>query len=337
MMNWWNTIMFAEPWALWLLLAIPVIAVLYFVFNGKQNPALKISSVKFFSGIKTPAKVKWKPTLVFLRLIVLALLITAFARPQSKLEWKKRNGEGIDIMLSIDVSPSMSASDFLPNRLEAAKSQAIRFISSRHDDRMGVVVFSGEAFTLCPLTTDHTALQSLISMIDMGELDMGTAIGMGLAKAVERLQDSQAKSKVVILLTDGENNAGMISPEDAARLAKTYNVRVYIIGLGAAEGNVLTPSMVNPDGSYVQTYQPVNIDEKSLIDIATLTGGKYFRASDNLKLTQIYDEINKMEKSKFDKHEAEQRKEEFLPLLLWAVFFLGLELLLRYTVFDSIT
>ncbi len=337
MMAWWNTILFAQPWALWLLLLVPVAAIYIFFFANKTKPALKISSVRFFAGIKTPARVQWRPILNVIRLLALALMITALARPQSKLEWKKTRGEGIDIMLSIDVSPSMSASDFLPNRLEAAKTQAIRFVSSREDDRLGVVVFSGEAYSLCPLTTDHQALKSLISIIDMGALDMGTAIGMGLAKAVERLQDSQAKSKVIILLTDGENNSGMISPEDAARLAKTYNIRVYIIGLGAAEGSVLTPTMVNPDGSYVQTYQPVNIDEKSLIDISTLTGGKYFRASDNLKLTQIYDEINKLEKSKFDKKESEQRKEEFLPLLLWAIFLLGIETLLRYTIFDSIT
>lgn len=336
-MKWWNTIVFAYPWALWFLLVLPVLAVLVFLFSEQRKTALQISSVRFFAGMKKPALVQWRPILYLLRFGALAFLIIAFARPQSLLEYKKNPGEGIDIMLSIDVSPSMAASDFLPNRLEAAKNQGIRFVESRPNDRIGVVVFSGEPYTLCPLTTDHPALQSLISMIQMGELDMGTAIGMGLAKSVERLQASQAKSKVVILLTDGENNSGMISPEDAARLAKTYNVRVYIIGLGASEGSVLTPSMVNPDGSYVQTYQPVNIDEKSMIEIAELTGGKYFRATDDLKLTQIYDEINKMEKSKFDKKEAQQRKEEFLPLLFWAGFLLILELLLRYTLFDSIT
>ncbi|HTF03027.1 MAG TPA: VWA domain-containing protein [Bacteroidia bacterium] len=337
MIGWWHTVTFAQPWALWLLLVIPVIAVLLFIFGGRGRPALQISSLRFFAGVKKPAVVKWRPVLYVLRLLALGCLITAFARPQSKLAWKKNHGEGIDIMLSIDVSTSMDGTDFVPNRLEAAKEQANRFIDTRPDDRIGVVVFSGEAYSLCPLTTDHEALKYLVSNASHGSLDDGTAIGMGLAKAVERLEESEAKSRVVILLTDGENNAGAISPEDAARLAKTYGIRVYIIGLGGTSGQVLQPSLVNPDGSYVMTYQPVNIDEKALIDMATLTGGKYFRASDNERLKEIYDAINKMEKTKFDKEEAQQRKEEFLPLLFWVAFLLGLELLLRYTLFDSLT
>lgn len=337
MIAWWHTVTFAYPWALWGLLIIPLIAVLLYFFGGRNRPALHISSLRFFTGLKTPLRVRLRPILYVLRLVSLGLLICAFARPQSKLAWKKKHGNGIDIMLCMDVSTSMNAFDFTPTRMEAAKTQAIRFIGTRPDDRIGMVVFSGEPYTLCPLTTDHEALQNLVSTTGSGFLDDGTAIGMGLAKAVERLEDSEAKSKVVILLTDGENNAGVISPEDAARLAKTYDIRVYIIGMGASEGSVLQPTMQNPDGSYVSAYTPVNIDEKQLMEMAATTGGKYFRASDNLRLTQIYDEINKMEKTEFDKDEAQARQEEFLPLLFLAAFVLGIELLLRYTLFDTLT
>lgn len=336
MIAWWTNISFAYPWALWGLLLIPLMIAGLFFFGGRGRPVMQISSLRFFSGLKTPTRVRLRPVLYALRLLVLALLICAFARPQSRLAWKKNHGNGIDIMLCMDVSSSMEAGDFSPSRIEAAKVQAVRFVGQRPDDRVGMVVFSGEPYTLCPLTTDHEALQTLISQTGTGFLDDGTAIGMGLAKAVERLEDSKAKSRIVVLLTDGENNAGVISPEDAARLAKTFSIKVYIIGLGAA-GDVMQPSMMNPDGSYVMSYSPVNIDEKQLMEMASTTGGKYFRAADDLQLQEVYDEINSMEKTEFDKDEAQARKEEFLPLILWAAFFLGLEILLRYTLFDSVT
>lgn len=337
MIGWWNTVSFAYPWALWGLVLIPIMAVLLFFFGGRGRPVMQISSLKFFSGLKTPTRVRLRPVLYVLRLAILGLLICAFARPQSKLAWRKNHGNGIDIMMCMDVSTSMNATDFLPSRMESAKTQAAKFVSSRPDDRIGMVIFSGEPYTLCPLTTDHEALASLILNTGPGFLDDGTAIGMGLAKAVERLELSEAKSRVVVLMTDGENNAGVISPEDAARLAKTFNIRVYIIGLGASEGNVLQPTMQNPDGSYVSAYAPVNIDEEQLMEMAATTGGKYFRASDDLQLQQIYDEINTMEKTEFDKDEAQARKEEFLPLILFAAFLFGIELILRYTLFDSVT
>lgn len=337
MISWWHNVVFAAQWAFWLLLLIPLLAVLIWWKAGRGRPALQISSIKFFSGVKTPARVKWRPVLYVLRLAAIAFLLISIARPQSTLAWKKTHGNGIDIMMCIDVSPSMEASDFQPTRLEAAKEQAKRFVENRPDDRIGIVEFSGEPFTLCPLTTDHKALKNLITTINSGMLIEGTAIGMGLSKSVERLHDSQAKSKVVILLTDGENNAGNISPEDAARLAKTYGIKVYIIGLGASEGNVLQPNAVNPDGSYSMAFQPVNIDEELLIKMAEVTGGKYFRATGNMQLQKIYDDINNLEKTEFDKNQAMQRKEEYLPLLLWAFFFLACELILRYTIFDSIT
>lgn len=337
MIGWWNNITFAYPWALWGLLIVPLLAVGLWFFGGRNRPALHISSLRFFSGLKTPMRVRLRPVLYVFRFLALAFLICAFARPQSKLAWKKNHGMGIDIMMCLDVSTSMNAFDFTPTRMEAAKQQAARFLSMRPNDRVGLVIFAGEPFTVCPLTTDHAALENLILSTSSGMLTDGTAIGMGLAKSVERLEGSTAKSKVVVLLTDGENNAGVISPEDAARLAKTYNIRVYIIGMGASEGSVLQPTLQNPDGSYVSAYSPVNIDEKQLMDMAETTGGKYFRASDNVRLTQIYDEINKMETTAFDKDEAQARQEEFLPLLLFAALFLGIELLLRYTIFDSLT
>jgi Ca-activated chloride channel family protein len=340
MIGWFNSVSFAYPWALWGLLAIPFIAVLLYFFGGRGRPVMQISSLRFFSGLKIPMRVRLRPLLYALRLGVLALLICAFARPQSTLAWRKNHGNGIDIMLCMDVSTSMDGTMGGGyggvTRLESAKTQAVRFVGQRPDDRIGMVVFSGEPYTLCPLTTDHIALASLVENTTSGILEDGTAIGMGLAKAVERLEDSKAKSKIVILLTDGENNSGVISPEDAARLAKTYAIKTYIIGLGA-DGDQLTPMMKNPDGSYVMQYAPTNIDEKQLMEMAETTGGKYFRASDDLQLQQIYDEINTMEKTEFDKDEAQARKEEFLPLMFWIAFLLGLEIILRYTVFDSVT
>lgn len=242
-------------------------------------------------------------------------------------------------MLVIDISESMDARDFRPNRMEAAKYEASRFVEERPDDRIGVVVFSGEAFTVCPLTSDHEALKVLIANINFnqGEYKVGTAIGMGLAKGVERIKDSKAKSKVIVLITDGENNTGSIQPIDAARIAKTFEVRVYTIGMGAAQGKVLSPTIKNPDGSYVMQYQDLDIDEGTLSQIADLTGGKYFRASDDKNLERVYSDINQLEKSEFDKKGTEERKEEYLPFLLAALFFLLLEVSLRYTTFDSLT
>ncbi len=337
MMQWWDNIIFAERWALWLLLAVPVLAVLIYFYGGKGRPVLTLSSFSYLNGISIPRKVKWKIVLPILRLFVLVLLIIAFARPQSRTGYRHIHGEGIDIMLAIDVSPSMEASDILPTRIEAAKTEAMHFVDARPDDRIGVVIFSGETFTLCPLTADHEALKAMIENIGLGTLDMGTAIGMGLAKAVERIKESKAKSKVIVLLTDGENNYGTISPLDAGRLAKTFGVRVYTIGLGAEQGKVLQPTMVNPDGSYVQQYADVDIDENTLMQIANMTGGKYFRAGDSRKLEMIYSEINKLEKSEFDKKGTEERQEEFLPFLTFAFLLIMLEFILRYTVFDSLT
>jgi Ca-activated chloride channel homolog len=336
MISWWDNIVFGEPRVLWLLLAVPVLAILMFLTGGRGKPVLRLSSFRYLKGIPVPAKVKWRKLLYVLRLVGLALLIVTFARPQSRIAWKRSYGQGIDIMLCIDVSPSMDAEDFEPNRLEAAKREAINFIDSRLDDRIGVVVFSAETFTLCPLTTDHKSLKNLIVKLSRGGLKDGTAIGMGLAKSVERLQSSKAKSKVVVLLTDGENTEGLVQPIDAGRLAKTYGIKVYVIGLGSI-GRIAVPTMKNPDGSYVQQYKESDIDENTLAQISTMTGGKYFRAADERKLENIYKEIDRLEKSDFDKKDREERKEEFLPFLIAALAFFFAELVLRYTTFDSLT
>jgi Ca-activated chloride channel family protein len=339
MITWWQNIVFEWAWVLWFLPAIPPFAILIYYLGGRGRPALSLSSFNYLKGISTPSIVKWRTVLHLLRFISIILLIIALARPQSRTGFKEKHGEGIDIMLVIDVSPSMEASDFRPTRMEAAKTEAIHFVDERPDDRVGVVVFSGEPFTVCPLTSDHEALKLLISNIasNQGEFDMGTAIGMGLAKGVERIKESQAKSKVVVLITDGENNKGTIQPLDAGRIAKTFGVRVYTIGMGATQGKVLTPTLMNPDGSYIQQYQDVDIDEGTLIQVAEMTGGKYFRASDSRNLEQVYSEINQLERSEFDKKGTEQRQEEFLPFLLAALFFILLEFILRYTTFDSLT
>ncbi|MDQ3110563.1 MAG: VWA domain-containing protein [Bacteroidota bacterium] len=339
MIAWWQNIVFEWKWVLWFLSAVPPLAILMYYLGGRGRPALSLSSLQYLKGTTTPPIVKWRTVLYLFRFFTIVLLIVALARPQSRTTFKEKHGEGIDIMLVIDVSPSMDASDFRPTRMEAAKLQAGKFVEERPDDRIGVVIFSGEAFTVCPLTSDHNALKILISNIasNKGEFDMGTAIGMGLAKGVDRLKESKAKSKIVVLITDGENNKGTIQPLDAGRIAKTFNVRVYTIGMGATQGKVLTPTLTNPDGSYVQQYQDVDIDEGTLINIANTTGGKYFRASDDKNLERIYSEINQLEKSDYDKKGDEQRQEEFLPFLLLALFFVVLEFILRYTTFDSLT
>ncbi|HEU4719072.1 MAG TPA: VWA domain-containing protein [Bacteroidia bacterium] len=337
MSHWWYSIAFADKWVLWFLTGLPVAGFFAWYAGRRGKPALALSSMRYLKNIPVPAKVKWKPVMYFFRLAAIALLIMACARPQSVSPWRNDHTKGIDIMLAIDVSPSMQANDFYPTRMEAAKAEAEKFVDDRPNDRIGVVIFSGETFTLCPLTADHDALKTMIENINPGSLDMGTAIGMGLAKSVERLKSSDAKSKVVVLLTDGENNAGVISPVDAARLAKTFHVKVYTIGMGAMGGKVLMPTAQNPDGSYVQQYTNVDIDEKTLMDIASTTGAKYFRASDTKKLDEIYSEINTLEKSDVDKKERQDKKEEFLPLLFGAVFFLLVEVVFRYTIFNSVT
>ncbi|MCA6362975.1 MAG: VWA domain-containing protein [Bacteroidetes bacterium] len=334
MISWFRELVFAYPVVFWGLLLLPVLLVIV-LLRRKTESSVVLSSAQFIVNPKTPARITWRPALLVLRMLALVLLFIIVARPQSRNGWKRNPKEGIDIMLSIDVSPSMNAQDIPPTRLDAAKREAIHFVQEHPDDRIGVVVFSGETYTLSPLTSDHGALTELIDGIGSNDLEAGTAIGMGLAKAAERLEKSEAKSKIVILLSDGENNAGDIAPMDAARLAKTLGIKVYTIGVGS-DHEALQPVGINPDGSYVQTYRKTDIDENEMLAIAEMTGGRYFRALDAERLEKVYSEISRLEKSEFDdSSQTEQRSEEFYPFLIALLFILLAEALLRYTVFDT--
>jgi len=336
MMSWWHDITFENRWAFWLLLVPLVSLIAYIVIEFMSRSEVHLSSARFLRGLKRPGLLYLRHFVFGLRLLAMALIVLVVARPQSRTEWKKVTGEGIDIVLCIDVSPSMLAKDFKPNRLEVAKDAAIDFVDNRFNDRIGTVIFSGEAFTLSPLTIDHSVLKTQLAGISVGELDQGTAIGMGLAKAVERIKDSKAKSKVVILLTDGVNNAGALAPANAGEVAKAFDVKVYTIGVGT-NGKALTPVSMTPNGQYQYAYQDVDIDEETLTEIAELTGGKYFRATNREALEKIYGEIDRLEKTVFDSRQHAQRKEEFLPFAVLAAFLLLLEYVLRNTWLVSLT
>lgn len=287
---------FEYPALLWLLV-IPALMLVHYVYielSGRR-PHLRVPDVKFWKagGRSVLGVIRHLPFL--LRTIALVMIIIAIARPRSSTKMDKIDTEGIDIVLAMDVSTSMLARDFTPDRISAAKDIAIEFISQRPSDRMGIVVFAGESYTQCPLTTDRATLINLMKEIETGLIEDGTAIGNGLATAVARMQNSDAKSRVVILLTDGVNNSGEITPQTAADIAKTYGIRVYTIGVGA-NGTAPYPVMT-PWGVQMQNVE-VEIDENLLKNIAETTGGRYFRATDNTKLSEIYSEINKMEKAR---------------------------------------
>jgi Ca-activated chloride channel family protein len=326
-------ITYANPELLYLLLLlVPLIA--WYVWKDREaNAAISFSTLKGFSGAGRTVKYWLRHMLFVIRLIILALIIIVLARPQSVNKWQDVNTEGIDIIIALDISGSMLAQDFKPDRLEASKAVAIEFISGRPTDRIGLVVYSAESFTQCPLTTDHAVLINLFQDIKSGMIEDGTAIGMGLANAVSRLKDSKAKSKVVILLTDGVNNRGSIAPLTAAEIAKTFNIRVYTIGVGT-QGTAPAP-VQTPYG--VQLRQvPVEIDEDILNAIASTTDGKYFRATNNQKLIEIYKEIDQMEKSRIDVREYSKKEEEYLAYGLGAVILLLFEIIVRKTVLRNI-
>jgi Ca-activated chloride channel family protein len=327
---------FANPNFLWLLLALPVMIAWYIYKIFYKANALLISSPALFNGYTPTLKTYFQHFPFFLRSIAVAALIVALARPQSKHSWQDVKTEGIDIVLAIDISASMLAKDLKPDRLEASKAVATKFIENRPDDRIGLVIFSGESFTQCPLTTDHTVLKNLFSSVKTGMVQDGTAIGMGLATAVSRLKDSKAKSKVVILLTDGVNNSGSIAPELAADLARPFGIRIYTIGVGT-KGMALSPVNIYPNGQYVYDYVKVDIDESVLKKISNATGGKYFRATDNAKLKAIYAEIDKMEKTIIEEKQYSRKAELFHPLAIAAFVLLIVEFLLKNTVFKTIT
>ena len=329
LVDYFNDITFDQPLFFILLVIIPVLILWKFTKGRKQTAAIPLSTIK---GL--PKSGSWKNLFYnvpfILRLLALSCIIVALARPQTRFDEQQSEGEGVDIILSIDVSGSMTAQDFTPNRMEAAKKVAEDFVDHRTTDRIGIVIFSGESFTQCPLTTDHYVLKSQIEQIRNGLLEDGTAIGSGLATSVDRLRSSKAKSKVVILLTDGINNGGLIDPATAKEIAKTFKVKVYTIGVGS-DGFAATP--VNTPMGIVMQNEKVAIDEKLLINIAEETGGKYFRATDNTSLSKIYNEIDHLEKSKVEITTFHRSTEKFYPFIFAAMAFLLFEILLRYMVF----
>ena len=325
---------FASGYYLWLLGILPVLVAYYVWRQLKGGASLRISSV---SGVAdAPKTVRyWLRHVPFaLRIIALALLIVALARPQGVEENARTNTEGIDIVLAIDVSGSMLARDFKPDRITAAKEVAGDFIADRTGDRLGLVVFAGEAFTQSPLTTDQGTLQTLLGRIRSGLIEVGTAIGNGLATAINRLRESEAKSKVIILLTDGVNNRGEIAPLTAAEIAKAQGIRVYTIGVGT-QGMAPYPA-VDMFGNRTFVQQQVEIDEKTLREMAAHTGGSYFRATDKAKLKAIYDEINRLEKSKIEVLSHITRHEHYLNWVLAALALLAVEFLLSRFVLNRI-
>jgi len=324
-----NNISFASPAYLWLLLIIPLLVAFYIIRQHKTSPSLTLSSVNRLSDMSGSARTILRHVLFAFRMIIIASLIIIIARPQSTDYWEDVSTEGIDIIMAMDISSSMLARDFKPDRLEAAKNVATEFISGRPHDRMGLVIFSGESFTQCPLTTDHAVLINLMRDMQSGMIEDGTAIGLGLATAVNRIKDSDAKSKVIILLTDGVNNRGEIAPVTAAEIAATMGVRVYTIGVGS-RGMAPYP-VQTPAGIRYQNMQ-VEIDEEVLGEIANMTGGNYYRATDNESLNKIYNEIDQLEKSKINVQELSRKREEYMPLALIMASLLLLEMLLRYTV-----
>lgn len=324
---------FASPGFLFLLLVVPALAVWYF-FRRKENPAiLQVSSVRGFRR----DYVQWRHylynSLFVTRLLAITLLIIALARPQTNLNRQSVSVEGIDLVIALDISGSMLAQDLKPNRLDAAKDVAMEFIDGRPNDRIGLVIFSGESFTQCPITTDHAVLKNLFMEIKSGMIDDGTALGDGLALAVSRLKDSKAVSKVIILLTDGVNNMGSVDPLSAAEIAKLFGIRVYTVGIGTM-GYAPYP-VQTPFGIQLQRMK-VEIDEQLLVKISAMTDGKYFRAQNTSKLRQIYKEIDKMEKTRIDVTEFRKKKEEFLPLVLIAFILLAFEGISRYVILKTI-
>jgi len=326
-------IKFANPEYLYLLILVPFLILWQIFKRNRLKPELNISSLELYSHSKSTIKQKLKHIPKVFRILSICLLIIAVARPQSTSTRKSINTEGIDIVLSLDISSSMNAMDFKPNRLEAAKKNAIKFIESRVNDRIGLVVFAGESYTQCPVTIDHDVLVNLLGSIKIGVIKDGTAIGMGLGTAITRLQDSKAKSKVIILLTDGVNNSGSIPPETASEMAKSFGIKVYTIGVGS-KGTALMP-YETPYGTRTQEIK-VNIDEELLNTIAKNTGGEYFRATGDKALEKIYKQIDEMEKTKVDVAYFNQFTEEFLPLVFAAGLLLLLELILNYTYFRSL-
>ena len=326
---------FSNPEFFWLFLALPVAIAWYIWKYHKQTPAVKISSIK---GFKTTGSIlpKLRPLLFVLRIAALSLIIVALARPRNvEVSTKTKTTKGIDIVIAIDVSASMLAKDLRPNRLEALKTVAGSFINGRPNDRIGIVEYAGESFTKTPITSDKSIVLSALKSVQYNNIiEGGTAIGMGLGTSINRLKDSKALSKVIILMTDGENNAGQIDPRIAAELSKEFGIKVYTIGMGT-NGTALSPVAINANNSFVYDNVKVTIDEELLKEIADKTGGKYFRATNDEKLSEIYSEIDKLERTDVEEFKFTNYEEKFRPLVLLAGLLLMIELLLKNTVFRS--
>ncbi|HNQ12716.1 MAG TPA: VWA domain-containing protein [Bacteroidia bacterium] len=328
-----NGIEFANPEFLWLLLILPLLIVYEIFYSERKRSEIKISGFHVLNTLRKTLKVRLRRLPFVLRLISIALLILAIARPQSSSSGQEVKTEGIGLVLAMDISGSMLAEDLKPNRIEAAKKVALDFLADRKNDMIGLVIFGGEAFTQCPITSDHSVLQNLMGNIKSGMLTDGTALGDGLATAVSRLKDSELKSKVIILLTDGVNNSGSVPPLTAGEIARTFGIRVYTIGVGSI-GMAPYP-FKTPFGIQYQNVE-VQIDEATLKEISKITDGKYFRATNNKKLQDIYAEIDQMEKTKISVTEFRRYTEEYFPLALLALGVFVFELILRYLYFKSL-
>lgn len=321
---------FLHPELLWLLLLLPALLIIYIVWRRRQHASLRVPSLLFLRDMRGGLRVYLRHSLFALRLLALGLIIVALARPQSSSSWSEDRVEGIDIMLTMDISTSMLAMDFQPNRVEAAKEVAMRFIANRPNDNIGLVVFAGESFTACPLTQDHATLINRLREMTPGMIEDQTAIGSGLATAISRLKDSKTKSKVIILLTDGANNTGNISPKMAADLAKTFGISIYTIGVGSGAGEA--PYPIQTALGVVVRNMPVDLDEPTMRQIADVSGGAYFRATDNESLLAIYKKIDQLEKTKLSTRNYHTTYEEFFVFVLAAALLLLLEFILRSTV-----
>ncbi|MFI5151250.1 MAG: vWA domain-containing protein [Bacteroidia bacterium] len=326
---------FAYKPMFWLLLLIPLYLIWY-IWKGQRNQGeLRISTLDNLKSAPKSIRQYLRHSVFLLRSLALVLLVCILARPQSRSSWKNISTEGINIIIALDISSSMLAQDLKPSRIEASKAVAMSFIDNRPDDRIGLVIFSGESFTQCPLTSDHAVLKNLFAGIHTGMVADGTAIGMGLSTAVSRI-DTLVKSNVIILLTDGVNNQGAIDPLTAAEIAKAYKTRVYTVGLGT-NGKAYAPVRIDPSGRYLYDYVDVEIDEAVLKKVADITGGKYFRATDTEKLKKIYQEIDRMEKNLVHEKNFTNHKELFFIPALAALLLLLLEFALRNTLLRSIT
>ncbi len=325
---------FAHPYFFALLLLVPFMIWWQRRRKKDDSPVLRLTTLSGLQKVQPTFRVRFRPALFVLRIIGIIMLVVSLARPQSSNTTENIDTEGLDIVMCLDVSGSMLSEDLKPNRIEAAKSAAMKFVDDRPSDRIGLVIFSGESFTMCPITIDHNVLKEQLSQIKSGMLMDGTSIGMGLATAVDRLRFSKGKSKVIVLLTDGVNNTGLIDPNTALEIAKAYGVRIYTIGAGS-EGQAMMP-IPTPNGTQ-RVLVKVEIDEALLRQMAKETGGKYFRATNSSSLGFIYKEIDKMEKTKVEVNSFKHYSELFFPFAFIAIVCLLLEMLLRYTIFKSIT